>query len=43
VVERGAHFTQFWYPYGVDWSKVLLPGTSFYGLFVYFLLAARSA
>ncbi|MCI4447574.1 MAG: peptide transporter [Pyrobaculum sp.] len=34
----GAHFTQFWYPYGVDWGKVLLPGTSFYGLFVYFLL-----
>ena len=35
----GAQFTQFWYPYGVDWGKVLLPGTSFYGLFVYFLLA----
>jgi dolichyl-diphosphooligosaccharide--protein glycosyltransferase len=35
----GARFTQFWYPYGVDWGKVLLPGTSFYGLFVYFLLA----
>jgi dolichyl-diphosphooligosaccharide--protein glycosyltransferase len=36
---EGAQFTQFWYPYGVDWGKVLLPGTSFYGLFVYFLLA----
>ena len=35
----GAQFTQFWYPYGVDWGKVLLPGTSLYGLFVYFLLA----
>jgi Uncharacterized membrane protein, required for N-linked glycosylation len=35
----GAHFTQFWYPYGIDWGKVLLPGTSFYGLFVYFLLS----
>ncbi|MEZ0319520.1 MAG: STT3 domain-containing protein [Pyrobaculum sp.] len=35
----GAHFTQFWYPYGVDWGKVLLPGTSFYGLFTYFLLS----
>ncbi|MEM3995639.1 MAG: STT3 domain-containing protein [Pyrobaculum sp.] len=35
----GAQFTQFWYPYGVDWGKVLLPGTSFYGLFTYFLLS----
>ncbi|RFA94977.1 STT3 domain-containing protein [Pyrobaculum aerophilum] len=35
----GAHFTQFWYPYGVDWGKVLLPGTSFYGLFVHSILA----
>lgn len=35
----GAHFTQFWYPFGVDWGKVLLPGTSFYGLFTYFLLS----
>ncbi len=34
----GAHFTQFWYPYGIDWGKVLLPGTSFYGLFVYSIL-----
>jgi len=34
----GAQFLQFWYPYGVDWGKVLLPGTSFYGLFVYALL-----
>lgn len=34
----GGHFTQFWWPYGVDWSKVLVPGTSFYGLFVYFIL-----
>ncbi|MEM1924690.1 MAG: STT3 domain-containing protein [Pyrobaculum sp.] len=36
---EGAYFTQFWHPYGVNWGAVLLPGTSLYGLFLYFLLA----
>ncbi|MFN7105656.1 MAG: STT3 domain-containing protein, partial [Pyrobaculum sp.] len=34
----GDHFTQFWYPYGVEWGNVLLPGTSLYGLLVYEIL-----
>ncbi|ACB40611.1 STT3 domain-containing protein [Pyrobaculum neutrophilum] len=34
----GAQFTQFWHPYGIDWGRVLLPGTSLYGLFIYALL-----
>jgi dolichyl-diphosphooligosaccharide--protein glycosyltransferase len=35
----GGHFVEFWHPHGVDWSRVLLPGTSLYGLFVYALLS----
>ncbi len=35
----GNHFSQFWYPHGVDWGKVLIPGTSLYGLFVYVVLS----
>ncbi|MFN3804607.1 MAG: STT3 domain-containing protein [Pyrobaculum sp.] len=35
---EGDHFTQFWYPHGVEWGKILLPGTSLYGLFVYEIL-----
>ncbi len=32
VVHEGyTYFTQFWYPYFVDWAKVLSPGTSLLG------------
>ncbi|MFB6489797.1 MAG: STT3 domain-containing protein [Thermoproteus sp. AZ2] len=34
----GAHFSDFWYPWGTNWAKVLIPGVSLYGLSVYFLL-----
>ncbi len=35
---KGAYFPDFWYPWGVDWARVLIPGVSLYGLSVYFLL-----
>lgn len=34
----GAHFSNFWYPWGIDWARVLIPGVSLYGLSIYFLL-----
>ncbi|MEZ0248397.1 MAG: STT3 domain-containing protein [Thermoproteus sp.] len=35
---KGAYFSDFWYPWGVDWARVLIPGVSLYGLSAYFLL-----
>ncbi|CCC81184.1 STT3 domain-containing protein [Thermoproteus tenax] len=35
---QGARFADFWYPWGIDWARVLIPGVSLYGLSVYFLL-----
>ena len=48
VAEHGAgwwlfgnptRFNEFWYPWGAEWSKVLSPGTSLYGVLMYWVLS----
>ncbi|WP_069807952.1 STT3 domain-containing protein [Vulcanisaeta thermophila] len=35
----GAHFTDFWYPWGINWTVVLSPGVSWLGAVLYKVLA----
>lgn len=48
VAENGAgwwlfggpvRFDGFWYPWGAEWDRILSPGTSLYGVFVYWALS----